>query len=77
MKKDSPNTPKAEPKHTKRMWKPAPSLAPGPTMIEAAAERKAHPYATAIRDAWQFKHKVKVLSKQDYQRLVERGTVTF
>ncbi|SEB40905.1 hypothetical protein [Terriglobus roseus] len=59
----------------KRLWKPAPSLKPGLTMIEQACRN--HPEAVAIRDAWAFKHPVVKLSAEKFAALVAKGTVTF
>jgi len=59
----------------KRLWKPAPSLKPSVNIIEMAA--RGNEEACAIRDAWQFHHPVRVLSREDYEALVEKGTVTF
>lgn len=59
----------------KELWKAAPSLRPGMSMIEMAARK--NPYACAVRDAWQFRHPVSVLSREAYAELVERCTVTF
>ena len=44
-------------------------------MIEAAA--LGQPEAVAIRDAWAFSQPVRVMSRADFAKLVERNTVTF
>ena len=53
-----------------RIWPNAPSLRPGLPMMEAAAEGQ--PEACAIRDAWQFRHPVKVMTRAEYESLIER-----
>lgn len=53
-----------------RVWSSAPSLKPGLPMMEAAAEHQ--PEACAIRDAWQFRHPVTVLSRDAYAELIDR-----
>jgi len=59
--------------------KTAPSLKPGIQMMEAAAFGQ--PEAVAIRDSWAFREnratRVRVLSRDEFTAMVEKGTVTF
>ena len=66
-------TPQRIPAHL--ALKTAPSLKPGLAMMEAAAFGQ--PEACAIREAWKFKHPVKIMSRDEFALAVERGTVNF
>ena len=59
----------------KRLWPAAPSLKPSASVIEMAA--RGNEEACAIRDAWRFCHPVRVVSREEYEALVEKGTMTF
>jgi hypothetical protein len=59
--------------------KAAPSLRPGVEVCEGCAA--GNPLALAIAEAWRFKAnratRITVVSREEYVRLVEKGTVNF
>jgi len=52
-----------------------PSLNPGPSVIEAAAEGQ--PEAVAIRDAWRFNHPIRTVPPEEFYEIAEKGYTTF
>jgi hypothetical protein len=55
--------------------KSAPSLRPGTQMMEAASMGNVE--AIMIRNAWAFRFPVRVVSREEFEEMVEKGTVTF
>jgi hypothetical protein len=55
--------------------KTAASLKPGIAMMQAAVAGQ--PEAVAVRDAWRFNHPVRVVSREEFTKMVERNPVVY
>ena len=55
--------------------KAARSLRPGIAMMDGCLV--GNPEALAIRDAWKFNHPVKTVSPEEFEQMVQKGTVEF
>lgn len=59
----------------KQMWKNAPSLTPDLSMMTGCI--LGIPESLAIRDIWQFRTKITVMSREAFEAITERSTVVF
>lgn len=63
------------PLDARKLLRAAPSLRPGPAMMEAAAA--GNPEAQAVRDAWRFSYPVRIVNAEDFAAICKRGEMTF
>jgi hypothetical protein len=59
----------------RQCWRTSESLRPGLAMMEAAAQGNKE--AIAIRNIWGFRHPVTLISKEAFDRLVQRSAMVF
>ncbi len=63
------------PKDVRNVLRAAPSLRPGPAMMNGCL--CGDPEAEAIRDAWIFREKVRVVSPDEFNDICQRGETVF
>jgi hypothetical protein len=67
------SAPERIPTQARSAMKSAPSLRPGVQMMEACVMN--HPEATSIRDAWAFRFPVRIVTAEEYRRMIENQVV--
>ncbi|WP_433963643.1 hypothetical protein [Tunturiibacter gelidiferens] len=64
------------PMHQARaIMKPAPSLKPGPSMMDGCLIDE--PESLAIRDAWRFAFPIRTVTREQFEEMTTRNTVVF